>query len=297
MAANDARRLTILDPDAGTAHEAPSADARAKESALVAWLRERGRVAIGFSGGVDSAYLACVAVDALGGQGTLAIIGRSASYPAEQWAAARSVADRFGIPVLELDTHEMEDPRYAANPTNRCYFCKSELWSLLVPAAAARGIATVVDGTNADDLGDHRPGAVAAREQGVLSPLALVGMTKAEIRALSRQRGIPTWSQPSSPCLSSRLPYGTAVTPARLAQVERAEAALRALGVAGDLRVRHHGDLARVELAPAELERWLDQDCAPLVAAVREAGFARVTLDLRGFRSGSLNVLGGVTAA
>ena len=297
MAANDARRLTILDADAGTAHEAPSADARAKETALVAWLRARGRVAIGFSGGVDSAYLACVAVDALGGEGTLAIIGRSASYPAAQWAAARAVADRFGIPVLELDTHEMEDPRYAANPTNRCYFCKSELWSLLGPAAAARGIATGIDGTNADDLGDHRPGAAAARERVVLSPLALVGMTKAEIRALSRQRGIPTWSQPSSPCLSSRLPYGTAVTPVRLAQVERAEAALRALGVEGDLRVRHHGDLARVELGASELERWLDGDSSPLVAAVREAGFARVALDLRGFRSGSLNVLGGVTAA
>jgi len=279
------------------ADDAATAEARAKEATLVAWLRERGRVAIGFSGGVDSAYLACVAVDALGAGGALAIIGRSASYPAAQWAAARAVADRFGISVLELDTHEMEDPRYAANPTNRCYFCKTELWSLLVPAAAARGIATVIDGTNADDLGDHRPGAAAAREHGVLSPLALVGMTKAEIRALSRRRAIPTWAQPSSPCLSSRLPYGTAVTPARLAQVERAEAALRALGVEGDLRVRHHGDLARVELGGTELDRWLDADCSALVSAVRAAGFARVALDLRGFRSGSLNVLGGVTAA
>ena len=296
MAANDARRLTILDAEPGE-DAVPTAEARAKEAALVSWLRERGRVAIGFSGGVDSAYLACVAVDAVGGEGTLAIIGRSASYPAAQWAAARAVADRFGIPVLELDTHEMEDPRYAANPTNRCYFCKSELWSLLVPAAAARGIDTVIDGTNADDLGDHRPGAAAARERGVLSPLAQLGMTKAEIRALSRARGIPTWSQPSSPCLSSRLPYGTAVTPARLAQVERAEAALRALGIEGDLRVRHHGDLARIELGATELEAWLAGDCSSLVSAVRGAGFARVALDLRGFRSGSLNVLGGVTAA
>ena len=296
MPERDARILTILDSPAASAGGEPTADARAREAALVAWLRARGRVAVGFSGGVDSAYLACVAADALGAPNVLAIIGKSASYPAAQWAAARDVAERFAIPVLELDTHEMEDPRYAANPTNRCYFCKTELWSLLVPAAAARGIATVVDGTNADDLGDHRPGAAAAREHGVLSPLASLGFTKAEIRALSRERGLPTWAQPSSPCLSSRLPYGTAVTPARLAAVERAEAALRALGVRGDLRVRHHGELARVELGAAELEHWL-ADPRPLARAVREAGFARVALDLRGFRSGSLNVLGGVTAA
>ena len=296
MEPDDARQLTVLDSATADA-TATSPATRAREAALVAWIRERGRVAIGFSGGVDSAYLACVAVDAVGPEGTLAIIGRSASYPAAQWAAARAVADRFGVPVLELDTHEMEDPRYAANPTNRCYFCKTELWSILVPAAAARGITTVIDGTNVDDLGDHRPGAVAANERGVLSPLAMLGFTKAEIRALSRDRGIPTWAQPSSPCLSSRLPYGTAVTATRLAQVERAEAALRELGVAGDLRVRHHGDLARIELGAAELDHWLGADSAPLVRAVRDAGFARVALDLRGFRSGSLNVLSGVTAA
>ena len=263
----------------------------------MAWLRERGRVAIGFSGGVDSAYLACVAVDALGPSNTLAIIGRSASYPEEQWSTARAVADRFAIPVLEIDTGEMEDPRYAANPTNRCYFCKSELWSLLVPAAAARGIVTVVDGTNVDDLSDHRPGAAAAREHGVLSPLALLGFTKADIRALSKHRRIPTWSQPSSPCLSSRIPYGTPVTAQRLAEVERAERALRALGIEGDLRVRHHGDLARVELQRDAIDTWLVPPARErLAAAVRAAGFARVAVDLRGFRSGSLNILSGVVA-
>jgi pyridinium-3,5-biscarboxylic acid mononucleotide sulfurtransferase len=274
-----------------------SAEARAKERALVAWLKGFGSTAIGFSGGVDSAYLGCVAIDALGADRVLAIIGRSASYPAEQWATARAVADRFGVPVLEVDTEEMLDPRYVANPTNRCYFCKTELWSRLAPIARVRGLAVLVDGTNSDDLSDHRPGAVAAREHGVRSPLAELGFTKADIRALSHERGIQTWSQPSSPCLSSRIPYGTAVTPDRLARVEAAERALRALGIAGDLRVRHHGDLARVELTPGELERWLGADVTSLREAVRAAGYKRVALDLRGFRSGSLNVLGGVTAA
>ena len=276
----------------------PSADAHDKEQALVAWLRARGRVAIGFSGGVDSAYLACVAVDALGRDNVLAIIGKSASYPAAQWAAARGVADRFGIPVLEIDTHEMEDPRYAANPSNRCYFCKTELWSLLVPAARERGIETVIDGTNADDVSGHRPGARAAAEQAVSSPLLIAALTKAEIRALSQERGIPTWAQPSSPCLSSRIPYGIAVTATRLATIERAEAALRELGIKGDLRVRYHDDLARVEMNSDEVEQWLETEAsARLAAAVRGAGFERVAIDLRGFRSGSLNVLTGVSAA
>jgi uncharacterized protein len=208
------------------------------------------------------------------------------------------VAQSFDIGVLELDTDELNDPRYAANPSNRCYFCKTELWSKLVPVAHARGFATVVDGTNADDLGDYRPGAQAAREHDVQSPLAELGFTKNEIRECSRALGIPTWSQPSSPCLSSRLPYGTSVTPQRLAQVEQAERALRALGIAGDLRVRYHDDLARVELSPGALAEWLAPErFAVLRDAVRCAGFARVGLDLRGFRSGSLNVLHGVTAA
>jgi uncharacterized protein len=269
-----------------------------KERRLFEWLRDAGRVAIGYSGGVDSAYLAAVAVDALGPDNVLAIIGRSASYPAAQWNAARAVAERIGLFVLELDTEELDDPRYAANPTNRCYFCKTELWSRLAPVAQARGIGVLVDGTNADDLHDHRPGAQAAREHGVQSPLAGLGFTKAEIRARSRARGLPTWDQPSSPCLSSRIPYGTTVTRDRLHTIEQAEAALRAIGVDGDLRVRHHGDLARVELAPDQLAHWLRPDAAErLRRAVMDAGYTRVALDLRGFRSGSLNVLAGVTTA
>ncbi len=270
----------------------------AKETRLLAWLRSQSSVLVGFSGGVDSAYLACVALEALGAARVLAVIGRSASYPEAQWAIARDVAAQVGLPVLEADTHEMDDARYAANPTDRCYFCKTELWAVLGRIARERGIATIVDGTNADDLGDWRPGALAARERGVRSPLADAGLTKREIRALSARRGIPTWAQPSSPCLSSRLPYGTPVTAERLAQVERAERALRALGIAGDLRVRHHGEIARVELAAGTLDEWLAPErMRALRDAVRAAGFARVAVDLRGFRSGSLNVLAGVSAA
>ena len=273
----------------------PSATRR--EADLAAWLAARGSVAIGFSGGVDSTYLAVAARRELGPGRILAIIGRSPSYPEAQWAAARDVARSFDVPVLELDTAELDDPRYAANPSNRCYFCKSELWSKLVPVARARGFTTVADGTNADDLSDWRPGAQAAREHGVASPLAELGFSKQDIRDASRRLGLPTWQQPSSPCLSSRLPYGTPVTPARLKQVERAEEALRALGIAGDLRVRYHEELARVELGQEELPRWLEpQRFAALRDALVDAGFERVALDLRGFRSGSLNVLHGVGA-
>ena len=279
-----------------TATPSDSALAR-REAELAAWLEARAPVAIGFSGGVDSADLAVAARLALDPDRVLAIIGRSPSYPAAQWAAAREVAGAFDVPVLELDTAELEDPRYAANPSNRCYFCKTELWTKLVPVARERGFATVVDGTNADDLSDWRPGAQAAREHGVASPLAELGFSKQNIRDASRRLGLPTWKQPSSPCLSSRLPYGIEVTSERLRQIERAEEALRGLGIAGDLRVRSHEDLARVELAPDELSRWLEPRRFALVReALVGAGFERVALDLRGFRSGSLNVLHGVVA-
>jgi uncharacterized protein len=270
----------------------------AKEAHLVDWLRSRNSVLIGYSGGVDSTYLALVARETLGRERTLAVLGRSASVPAELSASSRRIAAERDIPLRIIETTEVSDPRYAANPVNRCYFCKSVLWETLVPLATELGFAAVVDGTNADDVSEYRPGGRAAAEHGVHSPLAGAGLTKSEIRELSRARGLPTWSQPSAPCLASRIPYGTEVTAERLGQVESAERALRALGIEGDLRVRHHGELARVELAGSIVDEWLEPArSAALVAAVRGAGFSRVALDLRGFRSGSLNVLEGVVAA
>ena len=283
-------------PMLDTLHTSTETAAAAAEEQLIGWLHAAGSVLIGFSGGVDSAYLACVAVESLGAERVLAVIGRSSSYPEVQWIRARELAAQFGIPLLEVDTDELQDPRYAANPTNRCYFCKSELWHVLTPIARERGLTSVVDGTNADDLTGHRPGAAAAREQGVRSPLAEIGMTKAAIRERSRVRRIPTWNQPASPCLSSRIPYGTEVTPERLRLVERAEEALRGIGVRGDLRVRLHGPLARVELAEEELDHWLHPRRLPAIRdAIVGSGFDRAALDLRGFRSGSLNLLAAET--
>jgi pyridinium-3,5-biscarboxylic acid mononucleotide sulfurtransferase len=269
-----------------------------KETQLAEWLRERQSVLIGYSGGVDSTYLAVLAREVLGRERVIAVLGRSASVPAAQSESARSIAIERDIAVRVVETSELSDARYAANPVNRCYFCKSTLWQTLVPLARELGVETILDGTNADDVSEYRPGALAGNEHGVQSPLALTGLTKAEIRVLSRARGLATWSQPSAPCLASRIPYGTEVTSDRLAQVESAEQALRDLGIEGNLRVRHHGDMARIELESALLDEWLDEGNARrLVTAVRAAGFRRVAIDLRGFRSGSLNVLEGVVAA
>lgn len=271
---------------------------RLRESRLAAWLCEQQSVLVGYSGGVDSTYLAVVAREVLGRDRAIAVLGRSPSVPNDQPHLARAMAAERDIDLRIVATGEVDDPRYAANPVNRCYFCKTVLWDVLVPIAREEGMATVVDGTNADDLMGHRPGAKAAAEHGVQSPLALLGFTKAEIRLLSQSRGLATWSQPSAPCLASRIPYGRPVTVERLSQVDRAEQALRQLGITGDLRVRHHDDLARVELDPATIDHWLQPDNAlRLVTAVRAAGFRRVAIDLRGFRSGSLNVLEGVVAA
>jgi pyridinium-3,5-biscarboxylic acid mononucleotide sulfurtransferase len=242
---------------------------------------------LGYSGGVDSAFLSVVLRQELGRDRMLAAIGRSASYPAAQWAAARAVAQQFDVPLLEIETHELDDPRYLANPTNRCFFCKTELWRRLVPEAHARGFAVVCDGTNADDLREHRPGYAAGKQAGIRSPLAEVGLTKAEIREESRRLGLPTWDAPAAPCLSSRVAYGLSITPRRLQQVERAEAYLRELGVRGDLRVRHHGDRARIEVEASWI-RWVEARLEAVTSRLRELGFAAVEVDPRGYRRGSL---------
>lgn len=258
-----------------------------KHARLVEILRECGSVCIGYSGGVDSVFLAKVAVDVLGPENVLAVTGRSATYPAVQLEMALACVRQFGIPHEEIETDEMSDPNYVANPTNRCYFCKTELWSKLTALAAARGYAVVLDGSNADDAGDHRPGMRAAQELGVRSPLLEAGLTKAEIRELSRRLGLPTWDQPSAPCLASRLPYGLSVTPERLRQVEAAEEAMRRRGFR-EFRVRHHGDAARIEVAPVEMERAIAQAGA-LARELRDVGFERVLLDVEGYRRGALN--------
>src|SRR5206468_2939572 len=197
---------------------------------LRALVRTYPSALVAYSGGVDSALLAVVLRQEVGRERMVAGVGRSASYPAAQWATARAVAQRFDVPLVELDTHELEDPDYLANPTNRCFFCKTELWRRLVPAARLRGLAIVCDGTNADDLREHRPGYAAGQAAGVRSPLAEAGLTKADVRHAARELGLPVWDAPAAPCLSSRVAYGIPITSERLAQVERAGAYLRQLG-------------------------------------------------------------------
>jgi len=259
-------------------------------SELIATLRASGRTLLGFSGGVDSSLLAVAGRRALGARDFLAVVGRSASYPEVQYVRAREIAARYEVPLLEIDTHELDDPRYLANPTNRCYFCKSELWTQLHDVARVRGFDLVIDGTNADDLGEHRPGLAAAAERRVRSPLAELGWTKDDVRAAARELGIPLWDAPASPCLSSRVRYGLAITPERLAQVEQGEAFLRSLGVTGDLRVRHLGAVARIEALPAEFP-LVERAWQRVAAFFEELGFGDVELDPRGYRRGSLLVL------
>lgn len=254
---------------------------------LQAILEDCQSVCVGYSGGVDSVFLAKAALDTLGRERVLAATGLSASYPAVQYRMAMECVARFDIPHVEVETRELSDPRYAANTVERCYFCKDELWSRLAVVARERGLRTVVDGSNADDANDHRPGARAAQKLGVRSPLQEAGLTKVEIRSLSRSLGLPTWDQPASPCLASRIEYGLVVTPERLTQVEAAEAVLRRRGLR-EFRVRHHGAVARVEVASAELEGAAArvQESAAEIAAL---GFKRVLLDVEGYRRGALN--------
>jgi uncharacterized protein len=259
-----------------------------KEAALLDRLRDAGRVLVAFSGGVDSSYLAVAAHVALG-TGALAVTALSPSYPATHRRAAEAVLARFGLAHRFVETHEMSSAAYRANAPDRCYHCKSELFDVLGRLRDELGFDAVAYGVNTDDTGDFRPGHRAANERGVLSPFLDVGLSKAEIRALSRARELPTADLPASACLSSRLPYGTAVTPERLAQVEAGEERLHALGFR-QVRLRHHGEMARIEIDPAELPRAFDPAVArAIVAAIKPLGFRWVSLDLEGYRTGSLN--------
>jgi len=260
----------------------------AKRDALHARLKATERLIVAFSGGVDSSYLAYAAHSALG-DACLAVTAVSPSYPRSHRDMAEQIVRDFEIPHRFVETREMESAAYRANAPDRCFHCKSELFERLDGLCETLGYAAIAYGINTDDTGDFRPGHKAAAEHGVLSPFLDVGLSKQEIRALSREAGLPSADLPASACLSSRLPYGTEVTRERLAQVEEGEERLRALGFR-QVRLRHHGDLARVEIAPDELVRALDPDVtAAIVAAIKPLGFRWVSLDLEGYRMGSLN--------
>lgn len=263
-------------------------DLDVKASALDTRLAGLGSVLVAYSGGVDSAFLAITAARVLGSR-SLCVTADSPSYPDRHRELATSVARAFALRHEFIRTDELARPEYRANPANRCYYCKHELYTHLSTIARTRGIAAILDGSNADDRGDYRPGRQAAREFGVISPLDETNLTKAEIRLLAKRAGLPTWDEPASACLSSRIPYHSEVTDEKLRTIERAERALRELGFRV-FRVRHHDTIARLEIARDEMPRALDPQVAETIdRELRALGYQHVAIDLRGYRLGSLN--------
>ncbi|RME41904.1 MAG: ATP-dependent sacrificial sulfur transferase LarE [Planctomycetota bacterium] len=253
-------------------------------------LRELRSVAVAFSGGVDSAFVLKAAVDTLGPDRVVAVTGDSPSLARSELQQARSLAERIGVEHVVLATDEIHDPDYAANPADRCYHCKTILYTHMERFIEERGIAVIINGTNADDLGDYRPGLRAAGEHRVRAPIAEAGLSKAEVRELSRRMGLPTFDKPAAPCLSSRVPYGEPITPEKLRMIEAGEAFLRETLGLRICRVRHHGAMARIEVPVEDLAVLVEPAAAARVDAhFRSLGFRYVTVDLRGFRSGSLN--------
>ncbi len=261
--------------------------ALAKLGQLKELLRAMRRVAVACSGGTDSTLLLKVACDVLGREHVVALTAVSPSQPAVEREEACTLAEQIGVRHILIETHELDDARYVENTSERCYFCKRVMLEALTHYAHREGFTTVVDGANADDLHDHRPGSRAAREWGVRSPLQETGLTKTEIRDLARTLGLPNWDKPSAACLASRVPYGTPITAELLRRIEQAEVVVRQLGVR-QLRVRHHGTLARIEVEPGDFALIMEHRTV-VIQALRDLGYAYVTLDLAGFRSGSMH--------
>ncbi|HLI47928.1 MAG TPA: ATP-dependent sacrificial sulfur transferase LarE [Chthonomonas sp.] len=265
-----------------------SPDLAAKYHQLRQILQDMGQVVVGYSGGVDSTLVLKVAYDELG-QGALAVVGNSEAFPEGEVEEAVKVAQQIGVEVVLITTHELSNPHFAVNNPNRCYHCKTELYTELRKVADARGIRWIADGSHAEDgrPGDHRPGMIAAEERGVRSPLREAGFTKSDIRALARHLGLPNWDKPSFACLSSRFPYGTRITPELLARVDGCEKFLRSLGFR-QFRVRHHDTIARIEVEPHEMMHVLEHREA-ILTRFRELGYTYVTLDIEGYRQGKMN--------